>query len=63
MRIGIGRPSGMMDPADFVLHDFRAEDADLLDITLQRSADCIQLLIFDGIETAMNTCNPKPTEK
>jgi PTH1 family peptidyl-tRNA hydrolase len=63
MRIGIGRPSGRMDPADFVLHDFRAEDVDLLDVTLQRSTDCIQLLIFDGIETAMNTCNPKPTEK
>lgn len=63
MRIGIGRPPGRMDPADFVLQDFRAEDKDLLDITLQRCADCIQTLLFDGIEIAMNSCNPKPTEK
>jgi len=62
MRIGIGRPSGKMDPAAFVLQDFLAEDADLLDITLQRSADCINTLLFDGIEAAMNSCNPKPAD-
>ncbi len=39
MRIGIGRPSGRMDPADFVLQDFRTEDAELVDMTLQLSAD------------------------
>jgi PTH1 family peptidyl-tRNA hydrolase len=63
MRIGIGRPPGKMDPAAFVLQDFLAEDADLLELTLQRSADCIHTLIFNGIETAMNSCNPKPTDK
>ncbi|HUS84005.1 MAG TPA: aminoacyl-tRNA hydrolase [Anaerolineales bacterium] len=62
MRIGIGRPSGKMDPAAFVLQDFDAEDADLLDMTLHRSADCIDKLLFDGIETAMNSCNPKPAD-
>ena len=60
MRIGIGRPAGRMDPAAFVLQNFREEDADLLHLTLQRSADCIQTLLFDGIESAMNACNPKP---
>ncbi len=63
MRIGIGRPSGKMDPANFVLQDFRTDDADLLDMTLQRSAACIHTLLFDGIEMAMNSCNPKPAEK
>ena len=63
MRIGIGRPSGKMDPADFVLQNFLTEDADLLNMTLQRSAECINTLLFAGIETAMNSCNPKPSEK
>ena len=63
MRLGIGRPPGKMDPAAFVLQDFLAEDADFLDMTLQRSADCIYSLLFDGIEAAMNSCNPKPADK
>ena len=63
LRIGIGRPSGRMDPANFVLQDFRAEDADILNMTLQRSADCIHTLLLDGIEDAMNSCNPRPAEK
>ncbi len=52
-----------MDPAYFVLQDFRAEDTDLVDMTLQRCADCIHTLLFKGIEMAMNSCNPKPAEK
>ncbi|MCK5053406.1 MAG: aminoacyl-tRNA hydrolase [Anaerolineales bacterium] len=63
MRLGIGRPSGKMDPAAFVLQDFRAEDADFVEMTLHRSANCIHTLLFDGIETAMNSCNPKPADK
>lgn len=63
MRIGIGRPPGKMDPAAFVLQNFLAEDADLLEMTLQRSADCIHTLLFNGIEAAMNSCNPKPADK
>ena len=61
MRLGIGRPAGKMDPAAFVLQDFIKADADLLNITLQRSADCIQTMLFENIETAMNACNPKPS--
>lgn len=61
MRLGIGRPAGKMDPAAFVLQNFLEDDADLLNITLQSSADCIQTMLFENIETAMNACNPKPS--
>ena len=30
VRVGIGRPPGRMDPADFVLHDFSAAERKLL---------------------------------
>jgi len=63
MRIGIGRPSGKMDPAAFVLQDFLTEDAEFVEMTLHRSADCVHTLLFDGIEAAMNSCNPKPADK
>ncbi len=37
--------------------------AEFVEMTLQRSADCVHTLLFDGIEAAMNSCNPKPAEK
>ena len=54
IRIGIGRPPGSMDPADFVLRDFAAaERADLPEI-VSRSADAAEALIQRGLAAAQN---------
>jgi PTH1 family peptidyl-tRNA hydrolase len=58
MRIGIGRPPGRMDPADYVLLPFKPDERELVDITLRKGLDCIRTYIVAGIEAAMNHCNP-----
>ena len=53
-RIGIGRPPGRQDPADFVLRKFSSKDRDVIDGTVQRAADAILDLVRDGLEAAQN---------
>ncbi len=49
VRVGIGRPPGRMDPADFVLRDFsRAERADL-PFLLDDAADAVEALATLGL--------------
>jgi peptidyl-tRNA hydrolase, PTH1 family len=54
VRVGIGRPPGRMDPADFVLHDFaKAERAELPGV-LSTAADAVQTLLARGLAAAQN---------
>lgn len=55
VRIGIGRPPGRMDPADYVLRDFSAAERKNLDVDLEHAADAVELLIQVGLEAAQNT--------
>jgi PTH1 family peptidyl-tRNA hydrolase len=57
MRIGIGRPPGSMDPAEYVLQDFKGDE--LIDISLaeDRAAKCVKIFLLEGIQAAMNCCN------
>lgn len=57
LRLGIGRPPGPMDPADYVLQDFSSSDLPLLSETLERAADAALTWISQGLETAMNQFN------
>jgi peptidyl-tRNA hydrolase, PTH1 family len=57
VRVGIGRPPGRQDPADFVLRDFtRAEQKDL-GVVLERAADAVEVLVRDGLAAAQNAYN------
>jgi PTH1 family peptidyl-tRNA hydrolase len=50
VRLGIGRPPGRQDPADFVLKDFsKAERADVLPFLLDDGADAVEALIEVGL--------------
>lgn len=51
-RIGIGRPPGRMDPADFVLRRFTDRERAEIDVTIQHAADAVTELIEDGLEAA-----------
>jgi PTH1 family peptidyl-tRNA hydrolase len=57
LRIGIGRPPGRMDPADYVLQDFPQADLVTLSETLGRAAEAALVFVTDGLETAMNKFN------
>jgi PTH1 family peptidyl-tRNA hydrolase len=54
IRVGIGRPPGRMDPADFVLRDFSAAERKELHEILARSADAAEALIARGLAAAQN---------
>ena len=54
IRVGIGRPPGRMDPADFVLRDFSAVERKELPEILGRSADAAEALIARGLAVAQN---------
>ena len=54
IRIGIGRPPGRMDPADFVLRDFSPAERKELPEILGRAADSVRLLLERGLAVAQN---------
>ncbi|MCU1536192.1 MAG: peptidyl-tRNA hydrolase [Humibacillus sp.] len=50
VRLGIGRPPGRQDPADFVLKDFsKAERTELLPFLLDDGADAVEALVEVGL--------------
>jgi len=57
LRIGIGRPPGRMDPADYVLQDFSKADQPLLSEILDRAADAVMTFVTEGLNPAMNKFN------
>ena len=57
VRVGIGRPPGRQDPADFVLKDFSAAERKELGVVLERAADACEALVEDGLDRAQNTYN------
>ena len=60
LRIGIGRPPGRQDPADFVLRPFTASEREELPHVLDRCADAIECVIADGVSAAQNRYNADP---
>ena len=57
VRVGIGRPPGRQDPADFVLSPFPASLRADLDVEVVRAADAVLALIADGLTAAQNRFN------
>jgi peptidyl-tRNA hydrolase, PTH1 family len=60
VRVGIGRPPGRMDPADFVLRDFSAAEKRLLPLVLERAADAVETLLRHGLAAAQNEFHTAP---
>ncbi len=52
VRVGIGRPPGRMDPADFVLRDFSVGERADLGVTIVDAADAVETLVHDGLVVA-----------
>ena len=57
VRMGIGRPAGPQDPADFVLKPFSSTEKKELDEFIARAAAAIERLIEKGLEAAQQEFN------
>ncbi len=57
LRLGIGRPPGRMDAADYVLQDFSKGEEELLAATLDRAVDAVLVFVSEGLDAAMNQYN------
>ena len=59
VRVGIGRPPGRQDPADFVLRDFSSTERKELALLLVEAADATEQLLAHGLEAAQNDVHPR----
>jgi PTH1 family peptidyl-tRNA hydrolase len=52
VRVGVGRPPGRMDTADYVLRDFAPAEKKELPFLLDDAADAVELLVREGLTAA-----------
>lgn len=52
VRMGVGRPPGRMDPADFVLRRFSKQERETVDLMVGEAADVVEAFIASGAEAA-----------
>jgi PTH1 family peptidyl-tRNA hydrolase len=57
LRLGIGRPPGRMDPADFVLRDVAASDRAEQALMIETAADAVAEVVRTGFERAQGVVN------
>jgi len=49
VRVGIGRPPGRMDAADYVLRNFGGAERKDLGVLLEQAADAVELIVAKGL--------------
>jgi PTH1 family peptidyl-tRNA hydrolase len=57
VRVGIGRPPGRLDPADFVLQPVAARDEPDLALLVDHAADAVRALVSEGLERTQDRFN------
>ena len=57
LRLGIGRPPGRMDPANYVLQNFSRDNLQDISEILDRAADATLTFVTDGLDKAMTRFN------
>lgn len=60
VRVGVGRPPGRQDPADYVLKDFSGAERKDLGFHVDRAADAVEALLTGPLEAAQNTFHVDP---
>ncbi|MCU1540110.1 MAG: aminoacyl-tRNA hydrolase [Arthrobacter sp.] len=58
VRVGVGRPPGRMDTADYVLRDFSSTEKKELPFLLDSAADAVECLVRDGLLAAQQQFHP-----
>ncbi|WP_018023516.1 aminoacyl-tRNA hydrolase [Corynebacterium ulceribovis] len=59
VRVGIGRPPGRMDVADYVLRPFSSVEAKEVPFLISDAADAAELLVNQGLAAAQNIVHAK----
>jgi PTH1 family peptidyl-tRNA hydrolase len=57
IRVGIGRPPGRQDPADFVLEPVGRKEEAEVELHVARAAEVVRSLIADGLERTQDRFN------
>lgn len=57
VRVGIGRPPGRQDPADFVLQPMGKREHEDLSLLVRHAAEAVRALITDGLERTQDRFN------
>lgn len=63
VKIGIGKKNQYQDLADFVLSKFSKEEVPYIDDAIKTAAKAVEVMIKEGIDTAMNSYNNNKTNK
>ncbi|UTT70770.1 aminoacyl-tRNA hydrolase [Arthrobacter sp. DNA4] len=58
VRVGVGRPPGRMDTADYVLRDFGTAELKELPFLLDDAADAVESLLREGLTAAQQKFHP-----
>ncbi len=59
VRVGVGRPPGRMDTADFVLRNFSGAEVKELPLLLEDAADAAEMILTDGLLAAQGKFHTK----
>lgn len=57
VRVGVGRPPGRQDPADFLLSDIPASAREAIAVEIGRAADAVESLVVAGLDRTQNAFN------
>lgn len=57
VRVGIGRPPGRQEVADFVLSDYSSAERKVLPFVVDSGADAVESLVTDGLEKTQQRFN------
>ena len=57
VRIGVGKPESKEKGADHVLNRFGKRERTEIDVTLERAADAVEMIVAEGVDPAMNAFN------
>jgi len=63
VRVGIGRPPGRQDPADFVLRPFSAEEREQIPSVLVAAVDAVESLMVRGLDATQNSVHGRMQER
>jgi PTH1 family peptidyl-tRNA hydrolase len=62
VRVGVGRPPGRMDTADYVLRDFGTTERKDVPFLLDEAADAVEMLVKEGLTAAQQKFHPAKTD-
>ena len=57
LRLGIDRPPGAMQAANYVLQDFSKDEIEIVNHVIDRATDATLLFVTEGLDVAMNKYN------